>query len=406
MNLPPLSQSKVETAACEQSYVSIYIDGRSTGVSQASDRGDEVHHVMAEYVDYCAKKGVQSDWIYFNRLTVATKMDAGGILDGLRDNYKVQHKHVYGTEITMMLDEEFRPTLNISEEHWPKHVPNRNTLGLPEENDGYCAHIGTADVVLVSEDGLRGKISDYKTSPSIFDADSYQGILYSFMLLKHMPQLEQVTFELVFVRYQNCVRTVTYKRRDMPDMQETLSRARTRQMATHEAPQDAQAIPSKQCMLCPLMKDLTCPQREVNEHMLVTPEQRLMAVQFGNRMLNYHRPLLKSYAEVHGDISYRDGNDRLYVYGEMPVEKTAFPLDETTMRVLNAWTEQTGEDWSKMGLKISSTSIKGKLKAKKRAPLLEIFEESIIERSTAPKFACRTPEEGIVTDHNEYTEDF
>lgn len=404
-NLPPLSQSKVETASCPRSYVAIHIDGRSTGASLASDRGNELHSVMAEYVDHCTGKSVASDWVRFNEIAKSAGAESGGILDRLRDTYEVQWNLVYGVEITMMLDEEFRPTVNISDEHWPKHVAKRCFLDVPNRSEGYAAHIGTADVILLSEDGARAKIQDHKTHPSPFDADTYQSILYSFMLMKHVPELEQVTFELIFARYQNCTRSVTWKRKDMAEMQQTIARARERQKATHANPEAAKAIPCKQCSYCPLgILTFECPIREYNPMVSMNLNDRLMFKEWTRRMNAENTPILKAHAEVTGPISFMDGNGRVYEYGHIEVPSTSFPLDRTTVHVLEEYKSASGEDLLDGRLDISSTKLKGLLRAKKRLPLKEVFDESIIQTTTKPQWAVRTPE-GVESDYSPYVEE-
>lgn len=390
--LPPLRQSMVETAACPRAYAEIYINGKVQPDSIPSERGSDIHRVMSRYVDYCVRERTESDWIKFNELASAAGPVAGPILDGLRDSYEVDWQHVYGTEITLRLAEDFEPCAPPVEMAVQKYR-------LHEED---AAYEGTLDAILLSNDGTRAKIVDYKSHPAVFEADSFQSTLYPFMLFKHLPDLETITFELVFVRYTNCVRTVTWKRTDMPEMQATISRARERQRITHENPDDALALPCKSCTYCPLAKNLTCPIADWNEYTTLSNSDRLRAIEFYRRMRSLHMPVLKAHAEVNGPISYRDGNGRVYEYGPQEVPSTRYPLDRTTIQVLDDYSAATGESWESWNLDISSTALKAKLKAKKRTTLREVFEESLIETSTKPKFAVRTPDEGVI---NEYQHD-
>jgi hypothetical protein len=123
-----------------------------------------------------------------------------------------------------------------------------------------------------------------------------------------------------------------------------------------------------------------------------------------SKMNELNNPVLKTFAEVHGSVSYQDGNGKTYEYAEQAVPSTRYPLDDATLEVLNDYTAAKGEDWRNWKLSISSTGIKPKLNTKKRADLREIFEDSLIERSTKPKFAVRTPE-GIEQDFNPYAEE-
>lgn len=393
--LPPLRQSMVETASCPRAYVSIVIEGNAQPDSIPSERGQEIHHVMSEYVSHCAALSISSDWNYFNKLAVAAGPVAGPILDSLRDNYQVNWKEVYGTEVKLRLTEDFKPCA-------PPVAMNVESYRLHEED---AAYEGTLDVIEISYDGMTAKVVDYKSHPAVFDADTFQSMLYPFMLLKHLPNLRSVTFELVFVRYANCVRSVVWKREDMPEMQAAISRARERQRITHERPEEAKALPCTVCTYCPLAKNLTCPISQWNEYTALTPPLRLQWKEWLRRMAAINTPILKAFAEVNGTVRYQDGNGKTYEYGEMPVPTTRFPLDRTTIQALEDHLIGTGEDLLDGKLSIISTTIKPTLKAKKRAALMEIFEESIIETSTKPKFAVRTPDEGIVKEYDPYTEE-
>jgi len=398
VQLPALRQSAVETAACPRAYVEIYINGRQQPDSIPSERGTEIHRVMSQYVDHCTKLKVPSDWVHFNKLAAAAGPVAGPILDGIRDTYEVDWERVFGTEVPLGLDEEFNPC-----------APDRNIF-LPNTIQKYtltperAAYTGTLDVILLSHDGLRAKIDDYKSHPAVFDADTFQSTLYPFMLFKHLPDLQSITFELNFVRYTKCVRSVQWKRTDMPEMQAIISRARERQRITHENPDAALALPNKVCAYCPLAKDFSCPIAEWNEHTTMTLPQRLMWKMWMTKMNGINNPVLKQHAEVNGPVRYEDGNGKVYEYGEQPVPSTRYPLDRTTIQVLEEYKAATGEDLLDGKLSISSTTIKPKLKTKKRAALNEIFEESIVETATKPKYAVRTPE-GIEEDFNPYAQE-
>jgi hypothetical protein len=355
---------------------------------------------MSEYVRHCASKRVPADWLKFDELAKASGPVAGPILDGLRDSYEVPWKLVYGTEITLSLDEDLNPAraFEFSDEMATEYH------ALCPLSNSPAAYTGTLDVILIWEDGTRAMVCDYKSHPAPFEADTFQSILYPFMLFKHLPELESVKFELNFVRYRNCLRSVTWKREDMPEMQAAITRARERQRITHENPDTAPALPCKTCTYCPLAKNLTCPIADWNEYLSFTPTDRLMHLEFMRRMRELHQPILKAYATVEGPVRYSDGNGRIYEYGEQPVPSTRYPLDATTLQVLNEHSAATGDDWLKWNLDIKGTTIKAKLNTKKRALLKEQFEDSVIETGTKPRFAVRTPE-GVVPEFNPFSEE-
>lgn len=397
--IPALRQSGTEVAACPKAYVAIHVEGKVQPDSIPSERGSEIHWVMSEYVRHCGAACIAADWPKFNELAKAAGPVAGPILDGIRDNYEVDWRRVYGTEITLALDEDFRPAYRIPQ-------PDGSVIEIDKipgvhYSEKLAAYTGILDVVLISECGTRAKNDDYKSHPAPFDADTFQSKLYAFMLMKHLPKLESVKFELNFVRYVNCRRSVTWKREQMPEMQAAISRARERQRALHQDPSSAKAIPCTVCVYCPLAKDFSCPIAEWNEYTIHSPQTRLQWKVWLAKMAAINNPILKAHAEVDGPVRYEDGNGRVYEYGELPVPSTRYPLDATTLHVLNEFSDASGDDWRTWNLNISSTTLKQKLKAKKRAALSEAFEESIIETETKPKWAVRTPE-GMEPDFNPY----
>ena len=404
--LPPLTQSDCKTMACGESYVAIAIEGKGGGDSVPSERGRDVHNVMSNYVRHCTMKQVPADWEEFNRLASASGLTAGRILDGMRDSYVVDWQHSYATELTLGLDEDFNPAYRP-----PNHRRYTVELGrIPgvEYSEKPIASIGTLDHPLLSDEGDRAKIEDYKSTQKIFEADDevegVQAILYAFMFFKHFPQVQRITFQFIFVRYTNSSRSVVFNRTQMPEMQADIARARERQRIIHANPEAALALPCKQCAYCPKAKDLSCSIADQNEWTTLTPEQRLMSLEFYRRMSDIHRPILKEIAAVQGPVSYRDGNGRLYEYGPHDVASTRYPLEAATLTVLGEWLGATGENLLDGRLNISSTKLKSLLKTKKREALRQQFEDSIVQTETKPRYSVRTPDEGIVEDFNAYGE--
>jgi len=407
--LPPLSQSDWKTSACPESYVAIAIEGKGGGDSVPSERGRDVHNVLAKYIGYCSSKGIPADWEEFNRLASASGLTAGRILDGMRDSYIVDYDHVYGSEITMGMDEEFNPAHIAFEAGHRRYTENLAQIPSVDYTDNMIAYIGTLDNLLLSDEGDRAKIEDFKSTPKIFEADDevegVQAILYAFMVFKHFPAVQRITFEFLFVRYTNSRRSVVFNRTQMPEMQADIARARERQRIIHANPAAALALPCKQCAYCPKAKDLSCSIADHNEWTTLTPEQRLMSLEFYRRMSEIHRPILKEIAAVQGPVEYRDGNGRLYVYGPHEVASTRYPLEAATLTVLGEWMAATGENLLDGRLNISSTKLKSLLKAKKRETLRQQFEDSIVQTETKPKYSVRTPDEGIVDDYNQFTDE-
>jgi hypothetical protein len=405
--LPPLTQSDWKTSGCPESYVAIRIEGQTGGESVPSERGRDVHNVMAKYITHCTANRVTMDWEEFNRLSSSSgPMVAGPILDGLRDRYEVDWEHSFAAELVMALDEDFNPTLASPKGHH-RYTAALTAIPGASYTDKPVAYITTLDHLLLREEFTRAKIEDFKSTQKVFDADDeiegVQAILYAFVAFKHIPTLEVIKFEFVFVRYAGCVRPIVFKRSDMPAMQTAIARARQRQRIIHANPDEAPALPCKQCAYCPKAKNLTCSIADWNEWTTLSMPGRLMALEFYRRMSDMHRPLMREWAAVNGPIQYRDGNGRLYEYGPRDVAHTRYPLDATSITILGTWLETTGENLLDGQLSISSTKLKQRLKTIKRQALREQFEESAIQTETKPEYRVFTPDEGIVDEYNRFT---
>lgn len=368
-SIPALHQSTQTTMACPEFYVTAKVDGHETPPNIHSDRGTQVHHVMAGYGAYCAQKKVGQDWGAFDQLAAAVGLDAGIILDGLRDNYVVDFEHLYATELLLMLDEDFAPTVTDD-----KGVVHPEPFPGAIYSEKRAAYASTLDVVNI--DGNRAKIDDFKSHFRPFTPDTFQSEMYPFILLQHLAWLEEVEFELIFVRFRNARRSVTYKREDMVDIIRDLERARQRQkqfhiLAAEPGRPGIEALPGPHCVYCPKMVDLTCPWRQFNPYTAVDGPERLKFAVWAGKALEANRGPLQdfvTYSET-GTISYADDNGNIHTAKMESTESNYYPAVQT-LAMLVEWNEACGGDPTLFnGLRISSTQLKPKLKAKKRAIL-------------------------------------
>jgi hypothetical protein len=409
--LPPMTQSKEEMAACWYAYVSIFIRKIVTGSSVPSERGQDIHTCMAKYVDHCAAKRVPSDWIAFNQLASAAGPEAGPILDGLRDSYVVDWEHVFATEVPLGVDANFRPAASLisGDERYPMQLPR--IVGVDYSEDP-AAYVGRLDVIRFSGDGTRGDIDDFKSTPGIFEPDDkIQAPRYAFMLFVHFPALETVTFNLIFVRYRNCVRSKTYHRTQMPELQAAMSRAITRQRIAHDAPDQAEALPNDMCQYCPHMRDLTCPQMAINPYMAMPDSERLKQLHIFRQAAKYHTPILKTAAQVHGSVEYADGNGVSIKFVQKESSVTKIALTQDLIDKLDAYSAKFIDDqWTDWRLAVKSTELKSKLKANKKKPARaglesELYAEGYIDGSeTKPKWGIQVGE-AFEPESNSYSEE-
>lgn len=381
--IPPLSQSKHEKMACPESYIQGEVNGKHMPDNLFSDRGTEIHKVMAQYVQHCTEKGVPADWSKFDELAKAAGPEAGRILDGMRENYVVDYDHVIMTETTMMLTKDFEPIFKIPDE-------------------ALAAYEGTPDVVLVLDE-KRAKIEDYKSHPRPFDADTFQSKLYPFFVFMYMPEIEEVTFELIFVRYRNARRSVTYTRDQVPALMVEIERARERQIHFHEMAANGEelpVLPGNHCVYCPMLAATTCPIRELNIHANLPIGDRMRFHIWAEMQRKQNIEVLKAHVDANGPVRVYDGKGQAYEYGPHASEGGYYPL-VSTLLALNKWKEMGGEDPFLWDLRVASTQIKSKLKSPKRADLDQWFRDTVLVKETKTPCKLTRPNDGEYHDEEE-----
>lgn len=375
--IPALRQSLTETAACEHSYAVQVIEGKQSPSGLQSHRGQEIHKVMSRYIDWCSRgsRPVEADWAKFDELATGAGSEAATILEGMRDHYKVDHQHVYATELLL-----------------------RRTDPDTE---------GTLDVLLFLTD-TEAKIEDFKSHPRPFDPNTMQSKLYPWLVFKNFPKIQTVTFELIFVRYANCRRSVTYARADMPMLDMHVRNARARQVEIHakyEAGEKLEATPSNQCQYCPLLATVNaCPIAEFNPHGTMPMPERLSYAIWLQQQKKLNDQIMKDFVDATGKpIETRDGNGKLYTIGVVASESKQYPLLPTFQQLLE-YREATPEDTEWIGkLLISSSKLKSYLKAKKRSFLHQSIEDNAAITVTKAKFKITAAAE---VDEGEDDEEF
>lgn len=367
--VPPLRQSTAETMACPYSYAAQAIEGRATATTEPSYRGTEVHAVMRAYVKHCGERKVQADWAAFDQIAAAISPEAGRICDGMRDWFRVDFEHIIATEEKISLDSNFQPA-----------------------STGVAAYQGTLDALYALNE-IHALIRDYKSHPVPFEADTVQSVMYPVLVFQTLPWVQNVTFELVFVRYRNCMRAVTWSRADLPKMMAELSRYRERQLKMHldyEASGiDAlPAIPHAGCHFCPLLQFGDCPVAELNPH-TQSPEDLTHELLFLDKRREYVKSILKSAVQARsGPIVVRDDNGTELSYGAAPSESRAYPA-QTVLPVIQQWCTATGDHKFAESINLSSTTVSSKLDTLKRASLRHDVEP-LMRKVTKVKLGLTT----------------
>lgn len=362
---PPLSQSLVKVLSCPRSYRAIVVDGLKPPPSGPSDRGTEVHYVAAAYTDHCVAKGIAGDWVAFDRIASSVGAEAFAILEGVRDNYTVDFEHVVGTEIWFCLDDNFKPV--------PMPELDESSDWTREEKESWAsangvAYQGTIDIGLLKDN--QGGIDDWKSNLRPFDAPDAQSDQYALAWFQLNPQIDSLRFRFRFVRYAHCERTADYTRKDLPRLMAAFEHHRAKQIFIHEHPEKAEAIPSKQCLYCPLLKQ-GCPiDQTVNPYATPDMNERVKRAVYLSYANAENNTALKEWVDATGEsIEYQDSNGNRYVFGPRATESLEFPLLRVMEKLID-WKGAAPDDvaWFDK-LRVSSSKLKPYLKAKKRATL-------------------------------------
>jgi len=360
--------------ACPHSYGAQFIEGRRSASTEPSYRGGEVHEVMRAYVKHCGERQVSADWSAFDRIAAAISIEAGRICDDLRNWFQVDCKHIIAVEEDIELDENFRP-LDIEDKGRP--VP---------------AYRMKPDAIY-SLGETEALIDDYKSHPVPFEADTPQSLMYPVGVFQMMPWIETVTFRLVFVRYRNCMRSVTWKRSELPKMMDEMSRYRARQVKMH-AIYDAHgleglpAIPHAGCHYCPLLQFGECPVQEQNPH-AQSAEELTRELVFLEKRRTFVKEILRNEVQARGGpIVVRDDNGTEMSYGVSPQELTAYPAAKV-LPIIEKWCAATGDRDFLASVNLSSSTVKDKLNTNKRRSLQHEVE-SLLRKTTRPKLHLTT----------------
>lgn len=321
--IPPLRQSTISTMSCPLMYAEIFVKGNKPPSGLDAARGTEIHKTMAEYLSHCARKQVGMDLYAFEKFSHGAGTQAYKILSGLRDGYIVDHQHLFATEISMALDEYFRPT-DIA----------KVMEGVVKSSGLPAVYQGTLDGFYVFREESKIVISDFKSHIKPYDPSDpkykAQGDEYATFILIHFPWVQTVVFRLTFVRYKNLHRESIYTREDLPKLIEGLKAARERQKLIHQKfdnGEEIEAISNDNCIYCPLLSNLKCPIASFNPMMQLSPEEWVKFDLFYSAFSKVNRARMKALVQGTGkNITLRDYNGKAYVYGPNETESSVYPL--------------------------------------------------------------------------------
>ena len=417
--IPPWHQSTEYQTSCAVFYAESEIKGNKMPGGMESARGNEIHRTAAAYAAYCAAKQIPMDLNKFDELAKGAGPVAARILSGMRDTLRIDWEHLVATELPLSLDESFHPTDVVEA-----------LAGICKSSGKPAHYSGTLDNLYGFRDESRAEVTDYKSHPRPFEpSDTLQAKTYTVFVFAHFPWVQTVTFRLIFVRYANLSRAVTYTREDLPALIEALKSARERQKMIHadyDAGKELQAVAGNHCLYCSLLANATCPIAKWNPQMQLTPEQRLNFNLFYSAFSKANNKAMKEYVDGTGkNITLKDFNGKSYVYGPKESESDIYPLFKATadgigvdaqnrlvmpvVDLLSDYAYATPEDTSWMSkIQISSTSIKSYLKTKKRTVIDQAIDD-VVEKVTKVKLDVSKPLESLpdeITDEDSEEEEF
>lgn len=330
ISVPALRQSIVETMSCPHSYGLVQIEGMKPPNTQASTRGTEIHAVLAKYAEHCARHRCPADFAYLDSLLYNVGDESAQILETCRENIAIDWQNFFGAEISMGLDEEFRPTWSY--DHSGNCVPMAGVWAM-EGSGQEPAYCGVADALYLYPGGRAALIEDAKSHPRPFPADTTQARLYALMVMMHLPEVQEVTFKLRFVRYTNITTSQTFYRADVPKLMDDIRRVRGRQIEYHatyefEGIPGLPALAGSVCVYCPAAaQPKLCPISELNPLLNMSPQDRLQFRLWMDAANRVNNEAMKSYVEGSGEnICATDANGKAFVFGPAPKEKMTFPL--------------------------------------------------------------------------------
>ena len=319
----------------------------------------------------------------------------------------------------MSLDENFQPT---------------DVSGALE---GVCAdsglpamYQGTLDALYMFREDARSDIHDLKTHPRPYDPSTpeyaLQGKMYSIFVLRHFSWVEKVNFRLIFTRFKNLFREVTYTRADIPSLIESIKAVRARQEMLHQeydTGAEMEATPGGHCQYCTLLSDRSCPIGSFNENMQLSDEDRLRFKIWDSVFSRVNTKVLSDKIQATGrNIVVRDYNGKAYSFGPIESESEALPLFQATadgiamdkegnpvmpiVSLLLDYAHATPDDTLFLGkLTISSTPLSTPRKAKKRAFLDQALRDTA-EKVTKSKLKVSKPLDAIPEDEEDDREEW
>jgi hypothetical protein len=292
--LEPLHPSSEPTLACAHGYRE---RKKHDTESVASRRGTEIHDFLLApngYIAHLVDAGVHQDEEWWkSALHVANcGDDSRELLEGFLPGFTINPDQVLHLERRLYLDAEMNPTTD----------PTKAAIS------------GQPDLTLLDAPARRMKITDFKSQFRIVSAEeSFQGRVYSLMKLLETQFIQEVEFELAFVRYGNAKRTVIYTREHIPHLKKAVLKVRQRQVELERQIASgslAPAVSGPHCVGCPLFTK--CPIKDINPYTQQSLDDLVRFADWSKRAHAKAMEILRDAYEFEAPPVVTDGNGRTY----------------------------------------------------------------------------------------------
>lgn len=264
-----ISKSMVKALACPTYFTGQYLQRVAEVEHWLGKTGNEFHAWRRAYVEHLVETRLWRDPAFQADYLAGTVLsDDARTLIG-RDGFELDPDTVYGCEVFLSIDREFRPL-----EH---EIGNARPGRLSEETQALCS--GTLDLLLL--DGRIATICDPKSGFSTTGVTDTEPPIYAALVMLHFPLVETVKFVWDFVRH-SAIRRTEYTREDLPwikDMIIDQDQKKNLYVERYNAGKTLDANPFSG--LCPYCQ-LACPLRprwEAGELAIAAPQTRADAVQ-------------------------------------------------------------------------------------------------------------------------------
>jgi len=262
----PYSPSRLDTAVCGYAFKKQYIEhdpqAKKENLPQA--RGSAVHEIyetITKKIIDCPSYVFSGDevrqWVVdaINRHPAAY-METEAILE-------MAKLYIRKPPATLVSDAEVELKLAVK---WV--ITEAGTKFETCDYDDPQAFVrGKADILMISDDTTYAMVYDHKTQPNIEDADTFQLGVYSWLIWKRYPFLQEVRTVLHFARYGIYSQPYVWTQEQMLQIEEEL----ITRVTIVENRTSWDAVPHSKCQYCNLMME--CP--AVREFFNVSEDGRI-----------------------------------------------------------------------------------------------------------------------------------